>query len=210
MDSHQYVAMLEKVSAQRAKQFEKFRVKVPHGKSGPWRIEPFVVEMGIPYLRLARDGRDPGLGTFTKLVHERHGVVMSDTHAEINDFVKFLPHLDGRVLITGLGLGMAVQALLSKPTVTKITVIEKDPHVIELSGPTYEKDKRVQIICADALSWKPPKGAKYDCAWHDIWNEICGDNWPEMKRMRLHYRAFVAAGRQFCWGQHETEQNHKS
>lgn len=209
MDSHSYVAMLTSTSEEREKRYAKFRVKVPNGKSGPWRIEPFKIEMGIRYLRLVRDGRDPGLGTFTRLVHERHRVVMSDTHAEIRDLVRFLPLLDGRVLVTGLGLGMTVHALLSKPTVTKITVIERDPHVIKLSGSTYLKDKRVEIICADAFAWKPPKGVKFDCAWHDIWNEICGSNWPEMKRIRLHYRAVVSAGQQFCWGQNETERQQK-
>ena len=51
----------------------------------------------------------------------------------------------------------------------------------------YIKDKRVTIINADAFEWKPPKDQRYDVVWHDIWDNICGDNLPEMTKLHRKY-----------------------
>jgi len=58
--------------------------------------------------------------------------------------------------------------------------------VIKLVVPFY-KDKRLTIINADALEWKPPKGQRYDFVWHDIWDDICDDNLKEMEKLHRKY-----------------------
>jgi len=52
---------------------------------------------------------------------------------------------------------------------------------------TFKDDSRVEIIHADAFEYKPPKDVKYTCVWHDIWDDICGDNLPEMTKLHRKY-----------------------
>ena len=57
---------------------------------------------------------------------------------------------------------------------------------IKLIAPHYN-DPRLEIIHADAFEWKPPKGVRYNCVWHDIWDYICTDNLPEMHKLHRKY-----------------------
>lgn len=101
------------------------------------------------------------------------------------------------MLVNGLGLGIVAKACLEKTNkkghrlfyaVEKITVIEKSADVIHLVGPSYEKyGDRIEIINADALEYKPPKGVRYNVVWHDIWDNICSDNWETMKVLHRKY-----------------------
>jgi len=43
---------------------------------------------------------------------------------------------------------------------------------------------RLTIIEADIFEWKPTRGKKWDCAWFDIWGNICGDNVEEMNQLK--------------------------
>ena len=113
---------------------------------------------------------------------------MSNTPDEIRDFSYFVSVAYGSVLINGLGLGVVVKALLNKPDITKVKVVEKSADVITLVADTYLKDPRVEIVQADCFEYKPPKGERYDAVWHDIWDEICADNLPEMQRLHRKYR----------------------
>jgi hypothetical protein len=206
MDSRRYIDGLERHGREQYKMYKPYRVRVPLRESGKWRIRSFETTMGIEYLRLARDGRPPGLGKFTALSHDGRGMVMSDTGPEIDDLRMYLGALHGHVLISGLGLGMVVHILTKcdrySGNVASITVLEKEADVIALSGTFYEKsDPRVKIIHADALEWTPPKGSVYDAAWHDIWDSMCEDSRPQMTSLRRRYQRYVAKGQQFCWGQ---------
>lgn len=198
------LARLEQEGREAYNKTAPYRVTVPHGKRGPWTIAPFEIDFGITYLRHARDGRGPGLGVFTKLAHERRGIVMSDTVPEIRDLKACLLMLRGNILITGLGLGMVVHALTTIERYSKhvrsITVIEKDKDVIALVGAHYRKDKRVQIINANAYTWRPGK-RRFTCAWHDLWDDIREDNVKLFAKLRVHYKSAVPHGKQFCWGE---------
>jgi hypothetical protein len=210
MDSKQYISALERHGKEQYKMYAPYRVKVPLGKKGKWIVRQFETEMGIGYLRLARDGRPPGLGKFTALNYEDYGMIMSDTRPEVDDVRAFAYLLRGHVLITGLGLGM-VPHMLTKvkkysDNVLSLTIVEVSKDVIALTGDHYRKsDERISIVHADAKTWTPPKGTKYDAAWHDIWPNICEDNRAEMSAIRRHYQRYVRAGQQFCWGQVELD-----
>jgi spermidine synthase len=130
---------------------------------------------------------------------------MSDTPAELEDMYYFVYHAKGKVLINGLGLGAAVQAVLSKPEVEHVTVIEISEDVIKLVADHYLKryGDRLTIIHADALTWQPPKGQKFDTVWHDIWDSICTDNLEEMGR--LHRRYGKRAAWQASWCREQCE-----
>lgn len=162
-------------------------VTIPEGSSGPWAVERFTVEKdSIQNIRLAFSGRGCRPGTYTRLVHQKRGVVMSDTTAEQRDHIEFVWKAKGHVLINGLGLGMCLAAALKKPEVTNATVVEIDPDVISLVGRHYS-DPRVEIVNSDAFEYQIPKGARYGAVWHDIWDDICSDNLPEMHKLHRKY-----------------------
>lgn len=177
---------------------DKFRkVDVPEGESGEWKVSCFTPEGFSAQLHnLKQPGRQLVVGeTYTQLTH-CGDVVMSDTPAEINDLWPFNRHLRGRLLINGLGLGVVLQGALDTRAVLHVTVIELSASVIALVARHYEArygSERLNIINADALDWAPPKGVRYDAVWHDIWDNICGDNWEPMKKLHRKY------GRRCAW-----------
>lgn len=158
----------------------------PDGVCGDFRVETFTVSKSESMFSGLRRGDYVAEGTYKRLM--RGGtVVMSNTSMEIRTNYEFIRNAKGKVLINGLGLGMVLAAILSKPEVTSVTVIEKYQEVITLVGPTFTHDPRVKIIHADALEYKPAKGEKFDCVWHDIWDYICSDNLKEMATLHRRY-----------------------
>ena len=188
------------------KQFKPFRVNVPMGHSGKWSTSIMVSQVDLEYLRLWRDGRSPGVGSFTRLSCEGRGVIMSDTVPEITDLLHDIWNLQGRVLVSGLGLGMVVHILTKIPrfsdNVKSITVIEKELDVIKLVGQHYlDSDPRVTILLGDTNTYSMPSGTEFDSAWHDIWDSMCGDNLEQMKQLRKHHKPWVSTRKQFCWSE---------
>ena len=171
----------------------KVDVNVPCGKSGDWAIEEMILteeDVKLHNFRAALHGdcRFVPPGNYKKLT--RNGtVIMSNTPAECIDFLYFVNCYEtkGNILINGLGLGVVLTALLAKPEVEHITVIEISEDVIKLVGPTFAEDPRVTIIHANAFTWKPPKGVRYNAVWHDVWDNICEDNLPEMTKLHRKY-----------------------
>lgn len=188
-------------------QMDKYKVNIPEGCSGDWRVEHFeVTEDDEKFERLraiiSGRGRFVPAGKYIRLIHKGRlmdVLVMSDTPDEIRDHLEAIHKARGHVLVNGLGLGIVIQAMLNKPEVEKVTVIEISPDVIALVGPHYQTHfgDRLEIIEADAFTWQPPKGVRYDVVWHDIWNDICADNLPEMHK--LHRKYGRRAGWQGSW-----------
>lgn len=179
------------------------KVNIPEGKSGDWSVEKFTpgTELGMYNLRLIRDGfpeRVVPPGDYTRLVWQGRATVMSDTPAEAHEHHAALLKAKGNVLINGLGLGFFLTAVLEKSEVEHVTVIEKSQDVIKLVGPSFN-DKRLDIIQADALVWRPKPWVHYNFVWHDIWNKICDDNKAEMTKLKRAYAR--RCDRQGCWSQ---------
>jgi len=171
---------------------DEYKVNIPEGKSGDWEVKRFTVTEEQAKFDMMRGmfhgGRYTPAGTYTSI--QRNGkIIMSDTPNEIRDHYQIIRMARGKVLINGLGIGMVLGAVLAKPEVTHVTVIDLSPDVISLVG-NYYKQKygdKVEIICADAFTWKPPKNVRYDVVWHDIWDDICSDNLPEMAKLHRKY-----------------------
>lgn len=179
------------------------KVNIPVGEKGEWKIEKFKVEhLAFSY---ALEGRPVPLGEYTRLIRGEKTLVMSDTPAEQRDHYGFYYRAKGEVLIAGLGIGMILEAVIKKPEVAKVTVIEISQDLIDLVAPTYKAryGDRLEVICADALEWKPPKGKVYDAAWFDIWDTITEDNLPDMRRLTRRYGK--AAAWKGCWVRHLCE-----
>lgn len=173
-------------------------VTLPEGQNGPWTIRKFEVpKSSLENLRLWRDGRGCLPGRYTQLVHAKRGIVMSDTTAEQEDHWGFVRAARESVIINGLGIGMCLKAVLRKESVSHVTVVEIDKDLIDLVWPHYACD-RATIINASAFDYTPPKDSHFGAVWHDIWDDICEDNRPEM--VRLHRKFGRFADWQGSWG----------
>ena len=162
------------------------KVDVSEGEQGVWRIRRFEVEENDPrLLRYALAGRPVPPGTYTKLIRGRV-VVMSDTPAEIVEHLLPIRRARARVLINGLGLGVIVKAVLAKPKVKHVDVVELSRDVIALVGPHYACD-RLTIHHASAYDMTWPRGTRWNMAWHDIWDSISENNLPQMARLHRKY-----------------------
>lgn len=170
-------------------------VDVPEGVSGSWKIERFTVTDADVKLHNMRCMRQAGMGhrtikagTYTRLMHER-SVVMSDTDAEKFDHLEAVMMARDVCLLNGLGIGMVLNACLLKPDVERVIVVEKSTDVVALCAEHYRSmfGARVEIVIADALDYAPPKGLRFGMVWHDIWNDICGDNLKSMATLHRRY-----------------------
>lgn len=190
---------------------QEWQVKVPDcvSECGNVKIETFEISQDdARFANMRSRSRSDRVyaGTYKRLIIG-HDVVMSNTHMERITNQNFINIAKGNILINGLGLGMVLEKLLEKHEqencIEHITVIEKNPTVIELVGKHYADNPLITIIEADALEYKPPKGVKYDAVWHDIWTFITSDNLEDMKK--LHRKYGKRAAWQGSWARDECE-----
>ena len=103
---------------------------------------------------------------------------------ETND--EFIKVASGNVLIAGLGLGLIVMAIQSKKEVKKILVCEKEKGIIDLIEKRLPFNKKVTVLHEDIFDLTP--GTGYDTIYFDIWNNICSDNYEDMKVLHRRWR----------------------
>lgn len=180
------------------------------GQSGPMKLSHFTVAPDDPgrlyYMVEGGEDRDCGSGRFAKLSDTRlpQGPWMSDTRAEILEHKPLITRLRSfevlqahpSVLITGLGLGMAVKAALAHGA-SRVDVVELDANVVVMCGEQFAHDPRVSIQVGDAFAASFSKGTRWDLAWHDIWPTINDENLAGMKQLRARYKS--RASWQGCW-----------
>lgn len=186
------------------------KVDLPEGQSGNWRVVKLTVSKADADFAAMRAmaGSSMGRGivregeVITQLLRG-NTVVMSDTMDEIRDHWGVAHAARGRVLIAGLGLGVVVQACCEKDSVEHVTVIDKSPDVIKLTGGIYQEryGDKLTIVEADIFEWKPPKGDEYGAVWFDIFDTICADNLPQMTKLKRKFGR--VASWQGCWAEAE-------
>lgn len=184
----------------------RYKVDVPEGSQGNFAVKRFSVsegdfKMNVLINAMHGSSRYVPPGTYTKLaqVSGWRDTIMSDTPDEIRDHYEPIRRAVGRCLVNGLGLGVVANGMLMNPEVEKVTCIEISQDVINLVAPHWKArwGNRFEVICADALEWKPPKGSVFDVVWHDIWVGICSDNLKDMAT--LHRRYGKRCGWQGSW-----------
>lgn len=178
------------------------KVSIPEGSKGDYRVEKFKTD-SQDFRSLFRGRGVPVGEEFTRLMRG-NTLVMSDTPAEMRDHMFAVHKAKGSCLINGLGIGMVLKNILDKPEVTDVTVIEISQDVLDLVATHYDDD-RVRFVCADALTYIPPKGKRYGMVWHDIWDYICADNLPDMHK--LHRKYGKRADWQGSWCREECKRN---
>lgn len=119
-------------------------------------------------------------------------------HAPLFDRVAVLSGAPGsrRVLINGLGLGVAVHGVLTHEVIGHVDVVELNREVAMLVGQFLDPG-RVTVHVADAYKITWPADARWDVAWHDIWPMISDENLPGMRSLHRKYRR--TAGWQGSW-----------
>jgi hypothetical protein len=102
---------------------------------------------------------------------------MSMTPSEIESQEIGLLGAHGHTVVLGMGMGWLAGNVALKPEVERVTVVERDPHIlalIEASGIFQQlpEDARAKldVVKADALTWKP-SGA-VDTLQADIWEKF--------------------------------------
>ncbi|MBQ3528597.1 MAG: hypothetical protein IJA52_08615 [Clostridia bacterium] len=176
-------------------------IKLPTVKSGQWE---FTTESYKPYeafvyddLKLDFAGRViPQIGFFEKeysypVVKQGGREWMLITPNEIETMKKPIDRAFGKVLTYGLGLGYFAFMASLKENVESVTVVEKDPEVIDLFSrfilPQFQNGDKVNIINASAYEYcKSAKG--YDFVFADIWHDP-SDGCEAYLRLREYERA---------------------
>lgn len=109
----------------------------------------------------------------------------------------------GHTVVMGLGMGWVAVNMALNPKVHRVTIIERDPEVIELfrhcramEGLADNITDKIRIVLADALEWRPDKPV--DFLYADIWRCLEEpQTLDEVRRMQ----ANVQADRIYFWGQ---------
>jgi hypothetical protein len=163
---------------------------LPAGQHGVARIEHLSLSPDLAMV-LALEAHDSTLqpGRYTRLF-VRDELVMSDTYMELESNWPAVCRANGHVLVAGLGLGVILVPMLASPRVEHVTVVEREPDVIALVAPafaTHTARGRLEIVEADIFTWRPPRGARYDTIYFDIWPDISVANLPAIARLHRRF-----------------------
>ncbi len=172
---------------------------LPDADLGEWKIDTFEVDDAASRWSAVRREYVPP-GRYRRL-KRNGGVWMSTTPFEAREHIALFCQKGGDILISGLGLGYCAARVLTEHADAKLTIVELEPALVEYVGGHLQAafPGRAEVICADILEWKPPAGKRWAYAWHDIWQDICTDNLPEMARLKRRFARRCNA--QGCWSE---------
>lgn len=169
---------------------------------GRWR-------MGVAPILLSSGYWSPAMmttGTATLFRHEADGILrcwMSTTPMEIESQEIGVRAATGHTVVMGMGMGWAAVNAALRPDVTRVTVVELDPDVIEVNRRVGLFDQlpaeavaKITIVNADALEFRTDEPA--DVLMTDIWLSINGDERMEQSRIMARN---TGARRVYVWGQ---------
>ena len=99
---------------------------------------------------------------------------MSLNPNEIKTMKPYIEKAKGNVLILGLGMGYVAYMMANKKEVKSITIIEKDPNVINIFNnllwPHFNNKEKIKIINDDAINYLKRNQRNYDYIFADIWH----------------------------------------
>ncbi len=156
-------------------------VSIPEGRSGAWEIrhrrfpagtefktanERCVLFGGQQCVRVIFEGE-----TLWHFLTEDGGVWMRDFPDEVAQHVMALAPMRGRVLVGGLGLGVAVTLLGKTDGVESVVVVEREPAVIDLVWPHLEQSVRdkTELVPSCLFEYLVNAPHDFDWAFFDIW-----------------------------------------
>ena len=158
------------------------------------RIEPMELFVADDFV-VDEQGRVlPQLGWFDRefrfpAIREEGRVWMTVTPNEINTIQPAVGQSFGHVLTYGLGLGYYTFHCLLKNEVESVTVVEKNPAVIDvftrLLLPFFPRKEALRIIHADAFDYAANTMPQehYDVVFADLWHDVA-DGLPLYRQMK--------------------------
>lgn len=157
-------------------------------------IEPMELFVADDF-RVDSEGRVlPQLGWFDRCfefpaIREDGRVWMTVTPNEINTIQPAIRESRGKVLTYGLGLGYYTFHCLLKADVESVTVVERNPAVIDMFRrhllPFFPRQEALHIVQADAFDYAatvmPHEG--FDTVFTDLWHDVA-DGLPLYQQMK--------------------------
>ena len=165
------------------------------GCRGSCEIRHFEISVADSAMTMVRASMHPDEfvppGRYVQLLVARQ-IMMSDTLYEQRSNLGAVENAHGHMLIAGLGIGMILAPILKRREVQSVTVLESDPDVIALVGPSVRKlpgaaARKLSIIPADAFTWMPARGLRYDAIYFDIWPTVSEDNLVEIGKLKRRF-----------------------
>lgn len=162
---------------------------------GPWSIKKMKQVAQFGYFQ---DWQ--GLGDIDALYHSEQ-TWMSTARDEVDSQAPHIAAASGHTVLMGAGMGIALYNLLSKAEVTRVTMVERDPRVIELLQQSAGFEQwpgigKLYIEIADALAYLPDRPV--DHLYVDIW-ATPGERRSIQDMQRI--QANVCANQVGWWGQ---------
>jgi len=157
---------------------------IPAAKSGDWEvrhdIKPAGTKLRTANMRTAMfNGDEAEEHVYTKRTRwhqlwEGESLWMSDVPIEQAQHEREIGDMTGRVLVGGLGLGLACKILARNPKVSHITVVEKSKDVINLVAPYTQytdtgRGDLVEVVHPDLFEYLTDPTDRFDNAFYDIW-----------------------------------------
>ena len=171
------------------------------GASGPWQTRI----IAMPALRgyWGETYAVAGTVVLSGPVADGEASWMSIVPMEIESQEIGIAAAHGHTVVLGLGMGWCAANVALNPAVTHVTVVERDPHVIELIAALgifeqlpREARGKIRIVQADALDWRPDM--RVDSLQADIWAKFVEpQKWDDVRRMQRN----IGAGAIYFWGQ---------
>lgn len=180
------------------------------GEFGPWRVNPggpLVHDWGY-YTGPCMVEMLPSLARRVESTagdDDRWETWMSLTAHEVESQELGFRHAFGNTVVMGLGMGWIAANCAISPRVTHLTVVERDPDVVRLFHESGAFDslpesaqRKIAIVPADALEWRPGGATAVDFLFADIWLQLAEPQaMGEVRRMQANARA----GQVYFWGQ---------
>ena len=170
---------------------------LPEDKTGDASLEHFTISedearFAVMKAMYGRDylGRDIYAGDFVRL-HVNGQLAMSDSGGERASSREVVREAHSKVLIAGLGLGMILTAIVPKPEVKKVVVVEISQDVINLVEPHIRNylgkfSSKLEIVCSDIYNYIPIE--KFNTIFFDIWGNYSGDTYEDTKKLHHQFQ----------------------
>lgn len=180
-------------------------IRFPERRHGRWqlttlRYAPYEIFVRDDLLRM-EDGREiPRLGYFAEefaypAVLENGREWMTVTPNEIATMQEPLSRMRGNIAVMGLGLGYFAYMASEKPEVASITIVERDPEIINLFTrhilPQFPNRGKIAIVCEDAFEYAaimPDAVPMFDAAFVDLWHDVSDGVGMYLRMKRLEQR----------------------
>ncbi len=169
---------------------------------GRWRLQVAPILLSAGYWSPALLTTDTG-ALLRREADGEYRCWMSMTPMEIESQEIGVRAAAGHTVVMGMGMGWAAVNAALRPEVTRVTVVELDPDVIEVNRSVGLFDQlpaeavaKISLVNADALEYRTDEPV--DTLMTDIWLPINGDERMEQSRIMARN---TGARRVYVWGQ---------